>query len=194
MTTILLARHGETDWNRQSRWQGHADPPLNEFGREQARELAERLASEPISAVYSSDLRRAHETARIVAERLGLDVTAVPDLREVDVGEWSGLSVDEVHERFPAGIERWRAGGKGWDGGESYGEMGRRVVGALERIAASHPDETVLVISHGGAIRATVAHARGMSYEQQRLLDPQHVSNCEIVRVAAEEGALRRLD
>jgi len=194
VTTILLARHGETDWNRQSRWQGHADAPLNDLGRQQARELAEALADEPISAIYSSDLRRAYETARIVGDRLGCDVTAIRDLREVDVGEWSGLSVGEVHERFPLGVERWRAGGKGWEAGESYAELGARVVAALERIADSHPDDTVLVVSHGGAIRAAMAHARGMSYEQQRLLDPQHVTNCEVVRIASRDGELRRLD
>ena len=193
-TNILLARHGETDWNLESRWQGHADRPLNERGRAQALDLAELLADEPISTVYSSDLKRAHETATIVAEHIGLPVTVIPDLREVDVGEWSGLSVDEVAERFPAGVARWREGGRGWEAGESYAEMGARVVAAIEHIADSHPGDTVLVVSHGGAIRATIAHAHGMSYERQRLLDPQHVSNCEVVRLAVESGGMRRID
>src|SRR5438876_6692501 len=91
VTTLILARHGETDWNRDGRFQGHADPPLNDRGREQARSLADALADQPIEAIYSSDLRRAHETAQIVAQRQGLEVLVDPDLRERDVGEWSGL-------------------------------------------------------------------------------------------------------
>ncbi len=92
VTELLLARHGETDWNRERRWQGHADPPLNELGRAQARRLAEALAGEQLEAIYASDLRRAHETAEIVGARLGLPVTSDPDLREIDVGSWSGLT------------------------------------------------------------------------------------------------------
>src|SRR5438034_11161678 len=100
---LLLARHGETDWNRDRRWQGHADPPLNDSGREQARALARELAADPPSAVYTSDLSRSHETAAIVAAELGLPVTADARLREVDVGEWSGLLWSEIAERYPDG-------------------------------------------------------------------------------------------
>src|SRR4029079_3482461 len=101
MTTILLARHGETDWNVERRVQGHSDTPLNDTGRGQARALAEELAGEPIDAVYSSDLVRAHETARLVAEQRGLDVTAIRDLREKHFGTWEGLTDVEIHDRFP---------------------------------------------------------------------------------------------
>jgi alpha-ribazole phosphatase len=87
-TRILLARHGETEWNRIGRWQGHADPPLNEAGRLQAVELAERLARDGITVIYASDLRRASETAQVIGERLGLEVHEDPALREIDVGSW----------------------------------------------------------------------------------------------------------
>ena len=93
MTTVLLARHGETEWNREERYQGHADPPLNKTGRGQAEQLAEQLAQEPIEAVYASDLRRASETAEIVGARLGLRVDLEPGLREIDVERRSGWSV-----------------------------------------------------------------------------------------------------
>ena len=86
MTEILLVRHGETEWNRESRFQGHADPPLNELGREQAAELATALAGEELAAVYSSPLKRALETAQAVAEPHGLSAIPVESLREVDVG------------------------------------------------------------------------------------------------------------
>ena len=85
-THLLLARHGETDWNRIGRWQGQADPPLNEMGRRQAAELAERLVGQGISAIHTSDLLRASETAQVVAERLGLTVEEDLGLREIDVG------------------------------------------------------------------------------------------------------------
>lgn len=126
-TTIVLVRHGETDWNLERRWQGHSDRPLNETGRAQARELAEALADEPFDAVYSSDLMRAHETARIVAERMGLDVTAVPDLRETRFGSWEGLSDEEVAHRFP-GLNRPTDA-------ETRDEMAGRVLAAIDRIA-----------------------------------------------------------
>jgi broad specificity phosphatase PhoE len=86
VTRIHLVRHGETEWNRELRWQGHSDPPLNERGRDQARSLAAALARRPFTAVYSSDLRRASETAEIVAAPLGLAVHVDSRLREIDVG------------------------------------------------------------------------------------------------------------
>jgi broad specificity phosphatase PhoE len=90
VTTLLLVRHGETDWNAEGRLQGHTDMPLNDLGRRQARALADELAGDGIEAVYSSDLARASETAEIVAERLGLPVGLDPDLREKDWGTWEG--------------------------------------------------------------------------------------------------------
>jgi uncharacterized phosphatase len=158
-TRIILARHGETDWNLEYRYQGHSDTPLNEMGRSQARELAEQLAGEPIAAVYSSDLVRAHEPARILAGRLGLGVTAVPGLRERSFGSWEGLRHEEVVHRFPGSRESPDA--------ESREEMLRRVLEALRAIAAAHAGETVLVVSHGGPIRAVLRyHADPRSEER----------------------------
>src|ERR671936_1145808 len=138
VTTLLLARHGETDWNRARRWQGHADRPLTERGRAQAAELAARLAEIPLDAVYSSDLRRARETAAAVARRKELPVFELRELREVDVGSWEGLTRDEAEARFPDGFRRWKAGGTGWDDGEDYGAMSARGVAAIGQVAATH--------------------------------------------------------
>ena len=131
MTTLLLARHGETDWNRERRWQGHADQPLNEAGRTQARELAETLADRSIDAIYASDLIRAHETARIIAERLGLPVATNELLREVDVGDWAELSDRARILRRSSAAEA---------AGSAAGDRGAADVVRLERARASTLD------------------------------------------------------
>jgi 2,3-bisphosphoglycerate-dependent phosphoglycerate mutase len=186
VTTLLLARHGETDWNRDLRFQGHADPPLNEVGRRQARELAASLAGEELAAIYCSDLRRAHETARIVADAVGAEVTILQGLREIDVGSWSGLTRDEIEERFPDGFERWREGGEGHDG-ESREELRARVVEAAERIAAAHPGDRVLLVTHGGALRALLTHAEGAP-------SARRFDNCSVVRIAVQGDEFRSVD
>ena len=193
MTELLLVRHGETDWNREFRFQGHADPPLNETGREQARTLADELAGEPIDAIYTSDLARARETAEILAARLGKDVVPLRELREIDVGEWQGLTWPEIEERHPAGVEAWRERGHGWEGGESYEQLGERIVAALRRISAEHPGERVLVVGHGGTIRATRAFVEGCSVVESRTRNGP-VANCEIFRIVARDGGFRGID
>lgn len=187
MTTLILARHGETDWNRDGRFQGHADPPLNARGREQARELADLLADEPVEAIYSSDLRRAHETARIVAERTGLEVVVDPQLRERDVGHWSGLTAAEIEEQFPDQIRLWREGAVSV--GESRESLAERVVAAAHRIAAAHPDGLVLVVTHGGALRM-LRHAAG----QDDQLAAPGFGNAELLKLGVQDGGLRGLD
>ena len=193
MTELLLVRHGETDWNRERRFQGHADEPLNEAGREQARELAEALAGEKIDAVYTSDLVRARETAEILAARLEAEAVPLRELREIDVGSWQGLSWPEIEERHPEGVERWKRDGHGWDGGESYEELGVRIVAVLRDIAARHPGQRVLVVGHGGTVRATRAFVEGVSVVESRGRSPA-IANCEVFRVVTEDGRWRGLD
>ena len=172
MTTILLARHGETDWNRELRFQGHADEPLNDTGRRQASELAARLAGESIAAVYASDLRRASETAEIVASELALPLGLDARLREIDVGSWQGRTRDELD-------------GAAWDG-ETYDRHRFRVVAAVHDIARSHPGERVLVVAHGGTLRRVQEAAVG---EAQPVFE-----NCGVWAVAVEDGEFRAID
>ena len=189
MTTLYLARHGESDWNVERRWQGNADRPLTDLGRRQAGQLAERLASTPLDAVYSSDLLRARETAAAVARRQGLEVRTLAALREVDVGSWSGLTREEVEERFPAAFATWREGGHGWVDGEAYEDMAGRVVTAVLEIAGSHPGGSVLVVAHGGPIRALHAVALGLDISEHRRLKPVAV-NAHLSRLQVEDGRL----
>lgn len=192
-TTLLLVRHGETDWNRERRFQGHADPPLNDRGRRQARELASTLAGDGISAVYASPLLRARETAEIVAAELGLAVALDDRLMEVDVGSWSGLTRDEIEARFPEEFVRWRTGGHGWEDGETYEELAARALQALLGIGAAHPHETVLVVGHGGTVRSLLAHAAQLDLAAHRaVVGP--AANCSVHRLALRDGVLVRVD
>ena len=194
MATLILVRHGETDWNRARRWQGHADTTLNELGRRQATDLATALAGEPVAAVYSSDLRRAQETAAIVADAHGLEVRVEPRLREINFGEWEGLTTAEIHDPYPTFVRDWPPDeGKPFPGGETYVAMGARVVAALEEIGRRHRDETVVVILHGGPIRGALAHAAGITYAEQRQRRG-HVANCDVLRIAIRDDTFTPLD
>jgi broad specificity phosphatase PhoE len=192
VTTILLARHGESDWNRTKRWQGFADRPLTDLGRRQAIELAARLAETELDAVYSSDLQRARATAEIVARSKGLDVRTVPDLREVDVGSWSGLTRAEAEARYPEAYARWLHGDEGWDDGETYDQLGERVVRAVQGIAKKHDGQRVLIVAHGGTIRAVHAAALGIdvhTYRRIQRVEP----NATLSAVCVDDARLTEL-
>jgi broad specificity phosphatase PhoE len=180
VTTILLARHGETDWNVEGRVQGHTDRPLNETGVAQARALAEELADEQVDAVYASDLGRALETARAVAEPRGLPVVPIPGLREKDFGTWEGLLDEEILERFP------QAQHGPWGDAETPDELEERVLATLREIADRHPGGRVLVVSHGGPLRAVLRHCSDEAVTR--------IENCHVARFAVENGVLRPID
>jgi broad specificity phosphatase PhoE len=171
-TTLILLRHGETEWNLSGRWQGQAaDTRLTELGRQQARVVALRLRSYPIHAIYSSDLLRAFETAQIVGQALGVAPLADPALRESDIGAWTGLTWEEIAARFPNEVAAMQAGQEvRRGGGESFGELQVRLAAATEQIAARHAGQTVLLVSHGAALRSLVAHALDASLAQMHRL------------------------
>ena len=177
MTTLLLARHGETDWNREFRIQGSSDTELNEGGRAQARALADELAAEPIDAVYASDLSRARETAEIVAAGKGLEVRLDAGLRERSFGSWEGLTRNKIDERFPDLAHH---------DGETDEEVRNRVLASVRRIVQGHPGQEVLVVSHGGALNALWHHAFG-----ERIV---RWGNCAAYRLAVREGEYRAVD
>lgn len=173
MTTLLLVRHGETDWNAEGRLQGHTDRPLSDYGRRQAQQLAEELEREEIDAIYSSDLARARETAQIVGERLALPVELDPELREKDWGTWEGLTA----------VERDRVE----FAGESTEAHQERMLRALARISERHPgDGRVLVVTHGGSMRRVQTAAMGLALPV--------VENCGRWLCACENGSFRALD
>jgi probable phosphoglycerate mutase len=161
-TTFYLIRHGETDWNLNGIWQGHADVPLNEVGCAQARRLAERLSAQGprFDAIYSSDLERAWETARTLGAAIGVDPLPVSELREIDIGSWSGRTNAQIRTEDGDVYERIRSGEdlpRG--GGERFLDLYTRVVDAAERLAGQHPGATIALVTHGGAVRALLLHA-----------------------------------
>jgi probable phosphoglycerate mutase len=178
MIRVFVARHGETEWNREGRWQGQGGPGLNRTGREQAGALATRLAALKLDALYTSDLARATETAEIVAAATGLTAIADAGLREVDVGDWRGLTREQVRQSHPDGYRRWLKGDAGWDGGETYDEMHARTVAAVAAIVAGANGTRIAVISHGGAVRALAAHAVGLPRHERLRIDGAR--NCSL--------------
>lgn len=170
MTEILLVRHGETEWNQQHRMQGQHDSPLTATGLQQARQLARRLKEVAFSVLYSSDLGRAHQTARCIADLTGHEIIADRDLRERSFGIFEGLTNVEIETRFPdhyAPFAR-REPDFVMPGGESARQFRARCVGCLERIAGRHEGDTVVVVSHGLVLDALYRTACDMALDVAR--------------------------
>lgn len=170
-TRIIAVRHGETAWNVDSRIQGQKDIGLNETGRWQARRVGAALASEPITAVYSSDLERAHETAQSIAEVAGIPVVADQGLRERSFGIFEGKTFDEIRENWPEQAQNWRKRIPEWqppEGGESLLQLRERVTKTLQALAARHPGEQIVVVAHGGVLDALYRVATGQEVNSPR--------------------------
>ncbi|MEW6502694.1 MAG: histidine phosphatase family protein [Chloroflexota bacterium] len=161
-TELWLVRHGQTDWNVEGRYQGQADMPLNDIGIKQACDLAERLKGVHFSAIYSSDLKRAFTTAKILAGEK--EVRVDQRLREIHQGEWEGQLFSVIRQRYANFFEIRRENPleSRPPGGESLKEVSERVSSCVNEIASRHPGERVLIVSHGLAIATLVATSRGL--------------------------------
>ncbi len=165
MSTILLARHGQSVSNAIRRFQGLQDVALSELGLRQADALARALRGRPVAAVYTSPLERARRTAEIAAAEISLPVMAVEDLRELSLGEWEGRTTEEIRALAGDPYARWVRDPVAClpPGGEPLAEVQARVVRALGEISRAHPDrQEVLVVCHGGVISAYLAHCLGL--------------------------------
>ncbi len=172
---LLLVRHGQTDWNKEGRWQGQSDPPLNEYGREQARRTAGELRGRAPAALYSSDLRRALETAQILGVRMDLSVIPEPRLREINLGRWQGMLSADIEMENPDEYRRWHTAPLSVrpPGGEDIMALTARVLAAINEIIARYPDESVLVVAHELPIAVVVCRSMGLGLENLRDLIPE---------------------
>jgi broad specificity phosphatase PhoE len=191
---ILLARHGETVFNVEGRWQGQSDSPLTERGLAQARELGRALANDPIAAVYSSDLGRAMHTAREVARPHGLEVIPEPRLREIDVGGFTDRSRADIEAAYPGALAAWAEAPAQMriPGAETIAEAQARALAFFAERMPRHADQsseqTVVVIGHGAIGQVILVAALGLSIDDLWL--KQRIDNCQISRLewTAQDG------
>ena len=167
MGTLLIVRHGETEWNAEGRIQGHTDIGLSENGAQQARSLGQRLADRQIDVAYSSDLKRTSETARLALGHRNVVLNETPRLREYHKGIFEGMTLTEIQTQFPDEYPKYLEKDLSYapEGGETTRDVSTRMASIFQEIKAKHLDETVLVVSHGGALRAAMVSLLGMPLE-----------------------------
>ena len=167
MTRLFIARHGRTAWNSQKRYQGQQDIPLDDVGRRQADALAHRLSREPVTAVYSSDLERAMQTAQAIAEAHQIEARPVAGLRELDFGEFEGKTSEELERDLPAELESWRLDSMTMrpPGGETMLELDARVKSWFSATIGEHENETIAIVAHGGPVRRLIALLLNLSLD-----------------------------
>lgn len=170
MTELILIRHGETDWNRELRFQGQIDVPLNAIGFEQARRVAERLAGESVHHLVCSDLLRTRQSAEAPSRQLALAPMADPGLREQGFGVVDGMRSDEIAQQFPQAWTRWTQfdADYAFDGGESTRLFHTRVMSVLQRLAREHRGQRLVVVTHGGVLDMVYRSAMGLSLSGPR--------------------------
>lgn len=192
MTEMILIRHGETDWNRQLRFQGHLDVGLNAVGLEQARRLGDRLAGERVDHVYASDLLRTQQTAAPAAALLRRVPVTDGALREQHFGSVDGMSAEEIQTRHPEAWAGWLCFNEDFcmPEGESTRQFHMRVMDALHRIAAAHAGQTLLVVTHGGVLDMVWRTARALGLNGPRQSD---IPNAGINRVMVSDGGVEIL-
>ena len=188
-TEFIVVRHGQTEWNREGRIQGHLDSPLTADGRAQAEAIARRLADTPVAAIWCSDLGRVLDTAAPAARALGLTVRTDARLRERQLGMFQGLTFEEASRAHPERFSRFRARDLTEDmlGGETLSRMRDRVAEVLGAIATAHPAATVLVVTHGGVLDQVYRLATGMPLDAPRSFE---VENASINRLSWSSGRL----
>jgi len=169
-TELILIRHGETDWNRELRFQGHIDVPLNDMGHEQARRLGLRLAGESVQYLACSDLMRAQQTAAPAAQQLELAISTTVTLREQNFGVVEGMRAEEIQTQHPRAWEDWLKFREdhAMPEGESPRQFHARIMDALGTVAAAHLGQTVLVVTHGGVLDMVWRTAQGLGLNGPR--------------------------
>lgn len=190
-TTLLLIRHGQTNWNKEGRWQGHMDVPLNEAGREQAQKLARRLSKWPIDVFLSSDLKRAFETAVITANPHNLDPIPDPIWRERHIGDFQGKTKEQVKAHFPA---QWKEGILEPPNGETFAQMQKRASSALAFVQENYAGKMVAAVSHGQLIHVLLAQVMGIAEGVYGRFTLRGNSSLSIVEISNSGTIVSRLN
>ena len=194
-TTVLLVRHGQTDSNVTGFYTGCSDEDLNETGYTQARSLSSRLASLPIASVYTSPLQRTYTTVAILAKPHGIGLEVLDDLIEIRLGDWQGLHMDEIRQRW---AELWQQSRIDpsevtMPNGESFKQVTERAVRAFETIAAANQDKQAVIVTHDAVIRVLIAHVLGASNSIYRRFEINNAS-LSVIRVIDGNARLIRLN
>lgn len=170
ITKVCIIRHGETDWNQEGRIQGQLDIPLNETGRAQALAMAFNSAHYPFSALFSSDLKRATETAAALAEREGLSVVLMKELRERHYGIFQGVAKSEAPQLYPDAYKLYRERDQSYEfeNGESLADFAKRVLGAFNGLVRRHTSQQFAVVCHAGVLDIMYRHATGRPLSTER--------------------------
>jgi len=186
---FVFVRHGETEWNASRRFQGHSDMPLSARGLEQARALADALRGESFTRIYTSDLERAYETARVIGAGHGLEIVTDKRLREFNFGKWEGLTWAEIVEKWPQYAHNRPTQARLYapPGGEQFDDVVARVSSFFDQFRLAQPHETILIVTHAGALHAAIAAL------QPAIVDPLAVTfaTASITRIAMEDGSAR---
>lgn len=189
--SLSLIRHGETAWNAEHRFQGQSDVPLNKRGNRQVQALQKRFSQENLSALYTSDLQRAWETAELIASpHHSLSPIPEPRFRELSFGDWEGLTYQEIEDQAPDLLDLWQK--DLWSthppGGETLQDLSKRVLAGYEEITSCHTEGHILIVAHGGSLQILLCHLLGLAPKNYWQL---HLSTGSISRVALyEEGAI----
>ncbi len=184
---LILIRHGETEWNKNKRYQGQEDVDLNDTGREQARRAAEFISGEDVDRVCSSDLSRARDTAAAIARRRQLEIRQYPGLREIDFGHWEGKNYETITEEYGDRFKNWLEdpGEVSPPEGEDMYEFMDRVSQAFAEILNEDGDEKIAVVAHGGTLRIYLIHLLGIPLERYTRL---YFDNGSITRIDFYDG------
>jgi 2,3-bisphosphoglycerate-dependent phosphoglycerate mutase len=193
LTEFILARHGETEWNTRGVMQGHLDSPLTRTGVEQAHILGRRIARIQPAHIYASDLGRAHETAKIIAQYYPKPIALEPGLREKNVGVFQGYDWPTIKAAFADIYGEFAQADPDYviPDGESYNQFMHRVTTTLAQIAARHPGEQILIVSHGGMVSALLRHILGIPLSAPRRY---RLKNTSITRITLDHDGQWFLD
>lgn len=184
MTRIFLVRHGETAWNVEGRFQGQSDTPLNETGRQQADALGNYLKGKNLQVIYTSDLVRALNTARIIGAYHNVDIKPDPRLRELNFGSWEGMDYYEIQAKHPKELTDWQENilNTAPPGGESLEQLAKRVQAVYEHIIPTDLKGDILIVAHGGVLQVLLCYALNLPFQNywQFHLDPGSLSEIAI--------------